>query len=614
MDFFSAQDRARRNTTRLMFLFCAAVLALVVLTDLAVAVAFGAVSTEGRVDPELLLVVSATVCGGIALACLYKHLQLASGGKAVAEMLGGRLLDPASAEPAERRLLNVVEEMALAAGVPVPPVYVLPEEGINAFAAGHASADAVIGITEGAMRLLARDELQGVVAHEFSHILNGDMRLNVRLIAALHGILFIALTGRVLLEAVGRSSRRVSSRNKGGGVFFLGLGLALFLIGWVGVFFGRLIKASVSREREYLADASAVQFTRNPMGLAGALRKIGALAAQGLIGSPRAETASHMFFAQAVRNRFFSLFATHPPLAERVRALDPSWNGTFAAVEPQPVDVDAEDEIAMRLDTGVHAGEAEPQDVPSAPDARTVSAAFMNVRALPSALLSGCRHPELAAALVLNAMLDPAAPVTPAQAAILGPHGAMLPEATRAQLVSVDATAVIALAMPALKRTDATARQSLTEAAAALAALDGRLDMREFAVAAMLEHHLGADAGRASAARPRFSRVEQVAAPLSVVLSVLSEGDTARFAAGAAAAGVPQLLPVPLAGTDWTAMRAALGSLRGLYPLQKPRVFKAFRAALGEGVRHADPVPVLAFALDCAAVSQGPSAEGSQAA
>lgn len=599
MDFFTAQDRARRKTTRLLFLFMAAVIALVVLTNLAVAVAFGALSPEGRVNRQLFLVVTAVVCGGIALACLFKHLQLASGGKAVAEMLGGRLLDPASVEPAERRLLNVVEEMALASGVPVPPVYVLPEEGINAFAAGHASADAVIGITEGSTRLLARDELQGVVAHEFSHVLNGDMRLNLRLIAILHGILFIALTGRVLLESMGRSSRRTRSRDNSG-LLFLGLGLTLLLIGWVGVFFGRLIKAGVSREREYLADASAVQFTRNPIGLAGALRKIGALNQHGLIASPRAETASHMFFAQAVRSRFLGLFATHPPLDERIRALDPAWRGEFPAMEPQPVSFDADEDVAVSLAASVAPG--------SPADARTVeyavqpSSAAAGMHEPDPALRAGCRHPELAAALALNALLDPAQPLGPRQVAILETRAAVLPDAMREQLSSAGAVTVLELAMPALKRLDADARKGLIDAAAALAALDGRLDMREFAVAALLEHHLGASAGHAAAARARFPRVDQVTAPLSVVLSVLSEGDAGRFAAAAGVVGMHGLRSVAVKDTDWHAVRAALATLRGLYPLQKPRVFKAFRAALGEAPGTLDPLLPLALALDCAAV------------
>jgi Zn-dependent protease with chaperone function len=597
MDFFGAQDRARRNTSRLLFLFGAAVIALVALTDLAVAVAFGFLGANATIDPERLLMVSGVVCAGIGLACLFKHLQLARGGKVVAEMLGGRLLDPASTEPAERRLLNVVEEMALAAGLPVPPVYVLPEASINAFAAGHASADAVIGVTEGSMRLLSRDELQGVVAHEFSHVLNGDMRLNLRLIAVLHGILFIALSGRLLLQGVGRSSRRSGSRDNSG-LLLLGLGVSFLVIGWVGVFFGRLIKAGVSREREYLADASAVQFTRNPLGLAGALRKIGGLGAHGLIANPRAETASHLFFAQALSTRLLSLFATHPPLDERIRLLDPAWNGELPAEDLQPVSIEAEDEQVASM--------AAPVSGPAAVmgfDTDQAPSALSPASALSQAVLDGCRHPELAVALALNALTDPGTALTPAQTGLLIARGALLPEELREELTATRATAVIALAMPALKRLDAAARHELLATVAALAALDGHLDLREFAVATLLEHHLSDEAGRARAARARYSRIEQVSAPLSVILSALSAGDAARFAAAAALAGLPELRPVALGDIDWPSVRGALGKLRGLYPLLKPRVLKACRSALGTaGPGVEGLLQPLALALDCASV------------
>ncbi len=597
MDFFGAQDRARRNTSRLLFLFGAAVIALVILTDLAVAVAFGFLGANASIDPERLLMVSGVVCAGIGLACLFKHLQLARGGKVVAEMLGGRLLDPASTEPAERRLLNIVEEMALAAGLPVPPVYVLPETSINAFAAGHASADAVIGVTEGSMRLLARDELQGVVAHEFSHVLNGDMRLNLRLIAALHGILFIALSGRLLLEGVGRSSRRSGSRDNSG-LLLLGLGVSFLVIGWVGVFFGRLIKAGVSREREYLADASAVQFTRNPLGLADALRKIGGPGAHGLIANPRAETASHLFFAQALNTRLLSLFATHPPLDERIRLLDPAWNGELPAEDPQPISIETEDEQAALM--------AAPGSGPAAVkgfDGHQAPSAPSPAGALSQAVLDGCRHPELAVALALNALTDPGIALTPAQTALLLARGALLPEQLRAEMAATRATAVIALAMPALKRLDAAARHELLVTVAALAALDGHLDLREFAVATLLEHHLSDEAGRARAARARYSRIGQVSASLSVILSALSAGDAARFAAAAALAGLPELRPVALGDIDWPSVRAALGTLRGLYPLLKPRVLKACRSALGAtGPGGEGLLEPLALALDCASV------------
>ncbi len=252
----------------------------------------------------------------IGLASLYRSLQLRSGGGEVARSLGGTPVDPATTDPLRRRLYNVVEEMAIAAGVPVPEVFVLEhEQGINAFAAGYSPADAAVAVTRGTLEHLNRDELQGVIAHEFSHIFNGDMRLNIRLVGFLFGILVIAVIGRRLLFTA-RYAR--DSRNAAPAVM---MGLVVVLIGYAGLFFARWIKAAVSRQREFLADASAVQFTRNPDGVAGALKKIGALYASSFMTSD-AEEIGHMLFARGMGRQ---LFATHPPLDERIQAIDPGY-------------------------------------------------------------------------------------------------------------------------------------------------------------------------------------------------------------------------------------------------------------------------------------------------
>ena len=338
MDFFNCQDKARRNTKLLVFYFVLAVLSLVLAVNAAVLLiltGFGnyglmiwnsnPVSSANELSlpwslAELLFCVTIGTLVVILIGSVFKTLQLAGGGSAVAELLDGRLVNSNTTDADERKLLNVVEEMSIASGVPVPQVYVLDgETGINAFAAGHSASDAAIGVTRGCMKMLSRDELQGVIAHEFSHILNGDMRLNLRLIGLVFGILCLTVIGRILIRA-----RR--------GKFPLPLiGLALIIIGWAGVFFGRLIQAAVSRQREALADASAVQFTRNPAGLSGALKKI--LIYGSRIDSPHAEEASHLFFANGLDN---SLFATHPLLTERIRALRPSLDGKFPRVIQQP--------------------------------------------------------------------------------------------------------------------------------------------------------------------------------------------------------------------------------------------------------------------------------------
>jgi Zn-dependent protease with chaperone function len=327
VDFFERQDKARRNTTFLVFYFLAAVVLLIVAVYAAVALIFTFTEESfSWAQPELFFGTALATLAVISIGSVGKTMSLASGGRAVAELLDGRLVNPSSIDIHERKLLNIVEEMAIASGVPVPQVYVMDgEAGINAFAAGHSASDAAISVTRGCITMLSRDELQGVIAHEFSHLLNGDMRLNLRLMGLIFGILCLTVIGRVLLHTRGKKNPLPL------------LGLALIIIGWVGVLFGRLIQAAVSRQREFLADAAAVQFTRNPGGLAGALKKIGGLSEGSKLESPRAEEASHLFFANGVRSSFFG-FATHPPLVERIRALDPTFDGDFPSVVTEAID------------------------------------------------------------------------------------------------------------------------------------------------------------------------------------------------------------------------------------------------------------------------------------
>lgn len=326
MDFFEKQDKARRNTSKLVVYFSLAVLLLIVTVYAVFVLVF---SRNDLWNPLLLLWVSLGTLAVIGIGSLTKTLELRRGGSAVAEMLGGQLLNPNTTDPDERKLLNVVEEMALASGMQVPAVYLLRNErGINAFAAGHTTNDAAIGVTQGCIQLLNRDELQGVIAHEFSHILNGDMRLNVHLIGIIFGIMCLALIGRILLYVRG------SSRDRNPLPL---VGLALILIGGIGVFFGRLIQAAVSRQREFLADSAAVQFTRNPDGLADALKKIGGLAQGSKLKSTHAAEAGHLFFGNGLTKPFAGAFATHPPLTQRIKAIDPSFDGSYPAITmPEP--------------------------------------------------------------------------------------------------------------------------------------------------------------------------------------------------------------------------------------------------------------------------------------
>lgn len=325
MDFFQAQESAKRSTTHLVILFSLAVCSLIVMTNLLIMLLFGFLAVDenqslssdlvmAQFDGQQFLFVGLIILAVIFAGSAFKTMKLSAGGKTIAQSLGGRLVDHSSKDIHERTLLNVVEEMAIASGTPVPSVYVLEHEfAINAFAAGFKHSDAVIGVTRGCIEKLDRDELQGVIAHEFSHILNGDMRLNMRLIGVLHGILLLGYIGYFILRSVRGSNKNTAP--------ILGLGFGLIVIGFGGNFFGNIIKASVSRQREFLADASAVQFTRSKKGIASALSKIGDFGS--VLDSPQAPQMSHAYFSTGVSSFVESMFATHPPLKTRINRIAP---------------------------------------------------------------------------------------------------------------------------------------------------------------------------------------------------------------------------------------------------------------------------------------------------
>jgi Zn-dependent protease with chaperone function len=388
MDFFSAQDDARRRTRLLIGLF---LLSLTCLLMMANALLYFFLDTSTQ--PIFYVGVSVAILLIVLLSSVFKSISLRQGGEAVAEMLNARLL-VAPSTPGEHRLLNVVEEMAIASGTPVPPVYVMEETAINAFAAGHSINDAVLGITRGAIDKLSRDEIQGVIAHEFSHILHGDMRLNLRLIAWLHGIMVVGIMGHFILRAAS-TSRRSNNNNIGIVVF----GLGLIVLGASGNFFGGLIKAAVSRQREYLADASAVQYTRNPQGIAGALKRIAVDTSSPVLANQATSQISHALFSEGVHLRFSSLMATHPPLDKRIRVLDPHWNGEYQAYTPQNSDNSVPD-VAAKRPALVPLALALAVARAGAPDEVDVSEAQMIRDSLPAACANSARNPLSAAAVI----------------------------------------------------------------------------------------------------------------------------------------------------------------------------------------------------------------------
>ena len=312
-NFFEHQDRAQSRTGWLIFLFVLGVLGVTISITLLTA-AFMPRAIPAAIVVSILMV---------GIPFVFKLLTMSSSGALVAESLGGTRINPASQDANERKILNVVEEMAIASGMPIPPVFILDEDCINAFAAGKTPQDAVIGVSRGAIQSLTRDELQGVIAHEFSHIFHGDMRINMRAIAAIFGLMAIGYVGYFILRSTMYGPRTRKSDGKAtAGIALFGLGL--IVIGCIGTFFGRLMQAAISRQREFLADASAVQYTRNPTGISGALRKI-ASQASGIMNHAEASQFNHMLFSQGVN----TLFASHPPLVERIKRIEAIAGGVL---------------------------------------------------------------------------------------------------------------------------------------------------------------------------------------------------------------------------------------------------------------------------------------------
>jgi Zn-dependent protease with chaperone function len=374
MTFFDNQLRAKRNSTKLVFLFGTAIISIIVSVYLVIVLLLRSQAGEASShtaqsfplwQPELFGLVAILLLLTICLGTFTKVTQLArGGGAAVAKLVGGIRIPYETTDPGEKRIINIVEEMAVASGIRVPPVYILEEHSINAFAAGFSPNKAVIAVSRGCLNYLNRDELQGVIAHEFSHIVHGDMALNIKLMGLLHGLLFITIAGRGIFYIFSGTNRRTSGRQGTGNGLAL-LGLILIVLGSVGVFFGSLIKMAISRQREFLADASAVQYTRNPTGIAGALKKIGGLMYGSRIQNPKAEEASHMFFAEGLGMSFTHLFATHPPLTDRIKQIDPQFNGQYPVIETE---LDYSESAAPESTAAGFSGPAATTDLKTSPE------------------------------------------------------------------------------------------------------------------------------------------------------------------------------------------------------------------------------------------------------
>ena len=587
-----------------MILFALAVLALIVSIDLLLAATMGYLGRNpetGAVDWTLAAdpgVLSLAVFGTLFVAgggTLFKIAQLRGGGKVVAEQLGGRLLNPDTTVPSEQQLLNVVQEMAIASGAPTPPVYLLDNEaGINAFAAGFTPSDAVIGVTRGAAETFTRDEMQGVIAHEFSHILNGDMRLNIRLIGLLHGILIIGILGYFVLRmgmfsGVGRSR----SRQQGSPLPLLALGAGLMAVGLFGTLFGNLIKAAVSRQREFLADASAVQFTRQPAGLAGALKRIGGATAGSGIQSPNAPEASHMFFGRATRG-LSGLFSTHPPLAERIRRIDPSWDGALPEGPAAARSQSSAAGVAAFAGGAASAGLLTPDQVGQPAGEAHLQYATRLVKSLPAPLVSAVHEPYGARAVVYALLLDHEA--APRQRQLAHLEGAADPgvyEETlrlmplvqqldmRARLPLLD------MSLPALRGLVLAQYELFKQNVAALVQADSEIDLFEWSLHRILLHDLETHFVKCRPPRVRHRTLASVRAHSELLLSMLAYAghrdlESARhgFDQAKRSLGLPDARLHPVDDLQFTALDAALAAVEEAAPKVKRQVLRAAVACI----------------------------------
>ena len=607
MDFFGRQAAARRASKWLVALFVLAVGAVVVAVNAVVltVVAIFAADAPTAVVPDggwlaahpgTMALTTLAVLGVISIAGLYKTATLSAGGGAVATSLGGERVAPNTTDPLRRRLLNVVEEMAIASGVPVPAVYVLEREaGINAFAAGHNPSNAAITVTRGALVHLNRAELQGVIGHEFSHVLNGDMRLNTRLIGLLFGLLVLAMIARLVLRFGPRG--RVGRKNGGAGIILLAA-LAVLLLGYIGLFFGRLIQAAVSRRRESLADASAVQFTREPGGLRDALVKIGALAEGSALAEVDAEEVAHMLFAPGM-NRWL---ATHPPLVERIRAIDPRFDtaefevvrkrmltsaDTIDELSETRTQADATRRLGALLSGSVALAPAAVADLVGNPGTAQLQAARDLNHALPAAIENATRQPGQAAALFLALAIDGNVDTRARQLAFISQElGTRSAEAVEGFLPAVDGLPavqrmpVLSRAFPALRQFGHRERERLLAVLNALLLREGNVPVFAYALRKLAQVQLRDELEPRT--RPGGLSLPGASDELQVLFSVLADSGQPdpTQARQAYEAGMQQLLPqrVPdfQRSANWSSqLDLALNRLDRLTPSGKEALVEA---------------------------------------
>ena len=627
MTFFEHQSLARRNSRVMVALFLLSVVAIVLAVDLVVGVIYYAMDDApaapglAGVPSEVFIAGAVVTVALVALVSLFNIVGLAGGGAKVARMLGGRKVAPDTREALERRFLNIVEEMAIASGVRVPEAWVMDaERGINAFAAGWTVSGAVVAVTRGTLERLTRDELQGVIGHEFSHILNGDMGLNIRMIGVLAGIVAIGSIGLFLM----RLAREADDLRFAAVV--IALGLALFIIGYVGLFFARLIKAAVSRQREFLADASSVQFTRNPDGIAGALDQIRSTSGGALIHGRYAEEMSHLFFGQGIEVFLSGLFDTHPPLDERIRRVNPGFQpSTYRRSRAAAVQLPVVEKVEAAAPAGRRAADlgtawgrsaAESAQLVGSLSPEKLGYAERLLKQIQPALRETLRDADGAAAAVIALLLAPKEDVQREQLQALSAAG-LAPLAERVARTAVHTRdlgvafhlAVVDLALSALKAASDLAKHQVVAGLEAVINADRRVSLHEFVVLTFVREQLWA--------RPKppraDKRIGELKAHAGTLLALLAHAGTRADAIGSRAdalqtalrAGAQlMLIEVPTA-TEFApaTISAAFEALKLLAPMQKALLVKGlFAAVTADGtirIVEAELMRLVGAVLDC---------------
>ena len=633
MDFFEAQERSRRSSRWLVLWYLLAVLSVVASYCALVAGAWAFVgmisapppefyplaaywSALKRVPPSVYYLVGGSVTVFIVGVSAWRMWQLSGGGEAIADLLGARYVVSGSATPAERKLLNVVEEMAIASGIAVPPVYVLDQDGaINALVAGYSPNEAVIIVTQGAVQKLSRDELQGVMGHEFSHILNGDMALNLRMVAILAGLTRLGEVGEALVLSAARRNQHLGREDRGAGVLAAMFGALVAFTAFPGTFAAAAIKAAVSRERELLADAASVQFTRNPDGIAGALDSIHALHGHTVVHAAQGELLSHMFFAPAVAHWWG--FATHPPIAERIRRAHPrfrrdEYRERRRGTRKEVAVIDGAGNVVRNLPFGAAGaalavvatvGQTAPQHVDYA--ARLLAQ-------LPPRLHAALHRADEAELAMFALALEPDAATreTEIAALVAGRGGEIKAKVVElyglvAGLARAHMLTLVDLAVPAIKEQRQERRDAFLADLAATVEADRRVTLREFVLLTLLRQRLREGAGQPI--RTQFRRVEEVAddahAVLSLVALAAQDAAAAAFEKGAAVLKLGWQAPVPREALNTAKVAESLERLRHLAPLTKPGVLKACcAAAFADGelrLAEVELVRMVAATLDC---------------